>query len=62
VTPTVIPGQHWLKVATQRSAQVTAITRTHAIMYWPDTDSQTTVSLDRFNRTREWTQADNYRY
>jgi hypothetical protein len=37
-----------------REAQVTAITATHAILYWPDTDTQTEVKLERFGRTTEW--------
>lgn len=38
----------------QRLAQVSAVTPTHAILYWPDSDQQTSVRLERLNRTTEW--------
>jgi hypothetical protein len=50
----IMLGQDWVKQTSQRTAQVSAITPTHAVMYWPDKDEQTTVRLDRFNRTTEW--------
>lgn len=49
------PGTNLIKIASHRHAQVSAITPTHAILYWPDTDTQTTVRHKRFNRTSEWT-------
>jgi hypothetical protein len=48
------PGTTVIKTTSGRRAQVTAITRTHAIVYWPDKDDQTMVRLERFNRTGEW--------
>ena len=48
------PGLNLLKLTTYRRAQVSAVTPTHAILYWPDTDQQTAVKLERFNRANEW--------
>jgi hypothetical protein len=48
------PGTTVIKTTSGRRAQVTAITPTHAIVYWPDKDENTMVRLERFNRTAEW--------
>ena len=54
VTAWIRPGTNLTKLTSGRQAQVSAITPTHAVIYWPDYDEQTTVRLDRFNRTTEW--------
>lgn len=58
-------GQHWIKQTSGHLAQVSALTATHAVMYWPHIDNgrggcpvryhaQTYVRLDRFRRINEW--------
>jgi len=43
-----------IRYANPREGQVSALTPTHAVVYWPDRNEQTYVKLDRFNRAREW--------
>jgi hypothetical protein len=52
---TIRPGTNLTKTASHRKAQVSATTTTHAILYWPDADTQTKVRHERFNRRAEWT-------
>lgn len=46
-------GQNLVKTTSGRQAQITALTDTHAVVYWPDTNTQTMVKLERFDRP-EW--------
>lgn len=50
-------GDVFIKIASGRTAQVSAINQTHALLYWPDKDEETTVRLNRFNKTSEWQRA-----
>lgn len=47
-------GQHVYKTTSRRHAQITAITPTHAILYWPHNNTQTQVKPSRFDRRSEW--------
>jgi hypothetical protein len=52
--PSVYVGDTFVKRSSGRLAQVSARNQTHALMYWPDKDEETTVKLTRFNRESEW--------
>lgn len=55
MTNTITVGTVVAKVASGRTAQVSALDGTHAILYWPDKDEQTRVQLRRLQtRPSEW--------
>jgi hypothetical protein len=53
-------GRMVRKVRSDRVGQISAITDTHAVVYWPDYEDhrnnpeQTYVRLERFRRAGEW--------
>lgn len=53
-------GRMVRKVKSDRVGQISAITDTHAVIYWPDFEehrnnpAQTYVRVERFRRAREW--------
>lgn len=55
MTNIITVGTVVAKVASGRTAQVSALDGTHAILYWPDKDEQTRVQLRRLQtRPSEW--------
>lgn len=50
----IYPGLNLVRVKTGHECQVSAITETHAILYWPHTRSNTIVSLKRVSRPSEY--------
>jgi hypothetical protein len=51
---TTYPGQYWIKQTSGRLAQVSAHTKTHVVMYWPDRDVQTQVARKQMSNTAKW--------